>query len=116
MKKIIGIVIFFSMCCWFEVFGKRIVLDSDTKSARPRRAVDTMPQPYTQNICEQYSDKGCGVCNPCCGDKEGYPETICCNKNRVKSEYFRFGPYTYPYIYNQPGFYFGVGIPRAHYW
>ena len=116
MKKIVFIVALLCMSCFFELFGKRFLLDSEknySKKSTRAQVVSIEPEPRAHCVCvTQSNDANDEWCNNECGR----PEKICSNKNRIKSEYFRYGPYVYPYTLNQPGFYFGVGIPRAHYW
>lgn len=113
MKKLLFFTALFIMSCFFEACGKRIVVDSDATVQVRRRPVTVINQavPCKETVCT------CDAEHPqyyvCDGER---PDSICCNKNRVKSEFFKYGPYTYPYIYNQPGFYFGTGIPKIHYW
>lgn len=110
MKKILYSGLLLVLC--FSVQGQRITLDSSQHFSRKKTTVaSSQPSAYRQSVCEVAQN-----CNANCVYEGEYPQRICCNKNRVKNEFFKYGPYVYPYIYNQPGFYFGPGIPKIHYW
>lgn len=112
MKKIC--VFFMVLSLSNNFYAQRFLLDS-TKQNAPRvrtKAVISKKNVQKKGACTTKKEPVCDKNSMPCGR----PEWICSPCERVKSDYFRYGPYTYPYIYNQPGFYFGTGIPNIHYW